>query len=194
MLRGDRKEESHQRISAHGERIFDIRMFAASKKRKWFEVTNLRHAETLSIAELFFLYISPSPTMLSFWSCTQNKKKRNSNRVVVISFLSLSLTFFSSLAISQLIGRMPCLLSNQLYTHQGSSPISSPYKGREQEELWRHRISHLSLAFYTARSSHHLGPFLYADSRSLHESTSLLLRQQKSFVCISHCINRSSTQ
>ena len=91
MLRGDRKEESHQRISAHGERIFDIRMFAASKKkRKRFEVTNLRHAETLSIAELFFLYISPSPTMLSFWSCTQNKKKRNSNRVVVISFLSLS--------------------------------------------------------------------------------------------------------
>lgn len=90
MLRGDRKEESHQRISAHGERIFDIRMFAASKKRKWFEVTNLRHAETLSIAELFFLYFSPSPTMLSFWSCTQNKKKRNSNRVVVISFLSLS--------------------------------------------------------------------------------------------------------
>ena len=94
MLRGDRKEESHQRISAHGERIFDIRMFAASKKkkrkRKRFEVTNLRHAETLSIADLFFLYFSPSPTMLSFWSCTQNKKKRNSNRVVVISFLSLS--------------------------------------------------------------------------------------------------------
>ena len=129
-----RRVTSASAHTANGSLTFEC-LQPQKKKRKRFEVTNLRHAETLSIAELFFLYFSPSPTMLSFWSCTQNKKKRNSNRVVVISFLSLSLTFFSSLAISQLIGRMPCLLSNQLYTHQGSSPISSPYKGREQEEL-----------------------------------------------------------
>ena len=131
-----RRVTSASAHTANGSLTFEcLQPQKKKRKRKRFEVTNLRHAETLSIAELFFLYFSPSPTMLSFWSCTQNKKKRNSNRVVVISFLSLSLTFFSSLAISQLIGRMPCLLSNQLYTHQGSSPISSPYKGREQEEL-----------------------------------------------------------
>ena len=131
-----RRVTSASAHTANGSLTFEcLQPQKKKRKRKRFEVTNLRHAETLSIAELFFLYISPSPTMLSFWSCTLNKKKRNSNRVVVISFLSLSLTFFSSLAISQLIGRMPCLLSSQLYTHQGSSPISSPYKGREQEEL-----------------------------------------------------------
>ena len=86
-----RRVTSASAHTANGSLTFEcLQPQKKKRKRKRFEVTNLRHAETLSIAELFFLYFSPSPTMLSFWSCTQNKKKRNSNRVVVISFLSLS--------------------------------------------------------------------------------------------------------